>query len=343
MKKNNIEVLEKLTKGSKKKPSLCKCKCHCGKIFETYNPTKVESCGCNRAKNKIGQRFNKLVIVNKTDSRKFGSIEWECLCDCGLLVKKTSDQLHDKSTCGCKIGYIKNNKKNIKDLTNEKFGKLTVLKRNENINKRKNRQVLWDCLCECGSIIERTSTELKNGRQDCGNHLKKGTKDSSGDKFNKITVVSPSDERYRGELFWNCICDCGTELKCLISYLRTGDKYSCGCVTRHISGENHYNYNKNLTDKERKLPKKRNTKFRRHVLNRDNNKCSNCDKTGLELVAHHINGYHWCKEGRRDIKNGIALCISCHNSFHKIYGNKNNTLFQLIEFMENWYDSSIEI
>ena len=37
----------------------------------------------------------------------------------------------------------------IKDLTGQKFGKLIVL---EITPERRNRQVVWKCLCECGNI-----------------------------------------------------------------------------------------------------------------------------------------------------------------------------------------------
>jgi hypothetical protein len=34
-------------------------------------------------KNLIGQKFNKLLVLEKTSQREGGSIVWKCKCDCG--------------------------------------------------------------------------------------------------------------------------------------------------------------------------------------------------------------------------------------------------------------------
>lgn len=48
-------------------------------------------------------------------------------------------------------------------------------------------------------------------------------------------------------------------------------------------------------------------------------KCSKRLKTTRALHAHHI--YSWKKfpNRRYTIKNGVVLCIKCHNSFHRKY------------------------
>ena len=50
--------------------------------------------------------------------------------------------------------------------------------------------------------------------------------------------------------------------------------------------------------------------------------CENCNKkrwTTRALHAHHI--YSWDKfpDKRYTIKNGVVLCIKCHNAFHRKY------------------------
>lgn len=54
----------------------------------------------------------------------------------------------------------------IKDLTSQKFGKLKVISRAENINGR----VAWNCICECGkiSIIRTGDLTSKNRIVSCG-------------------------------------------------------------------------------------------------------------------------------------------------------------------------------
>ena len=48
----------------------------------------------------------------------------------------------------------------IKDLTGQRFGKLTVLEITE---ERRNRQVVWKCQCDCGNIVYVVGGSLRNG------------------------------------------------------------------------------------------------------------------------------------------------------------------------------------
>lgn len=122
-------------------------------------------------------------------------------------------------------------------------------------------------------------------------------------------------------------------------------KYGCShCLSEAHSGENHHNYNPNLTNEDRlKLSRhdieniQNIKKWRREVYRRDNYTCQICCKRNgfgktIYLNAHHLNGWSWCVEGRFDINNGITLCKDCHNLFHGVYGNKNNTKNQFEEF-----------
>jgi len=52
------------------------------------------------------------------------------------------------------------------DLAGKKFGRLTV---KEATNKRKNRSVVWLCVCECGNIYLGNSNDLQKGHtKSCG-------------------------------------------------------------------------------------------------------------------------------------------------------------------------------
>lgn len=70
----------------------------------------------------------------------------------------------------------------------------------------------------------------------------------------------------------------------------------------------------------------------KNVKNRDDFTCEICKYKGEDIVAHHLDGYSWCKERRTDIDNGVTLCKSCHDEFHSMYGFKNNTESQYLEF-----------
>lgn len=75
--------------------------------------------------------------------------------------------------------------------------------------------------------------------------------------------------------------------------------------------------------------------WERAVKERDNYTCQCCGKRGGNLNSHHLNGYHWDKDHRHNVDNGITLCVNCHKEFHSIYGNKNNTKEQYKEFVNN--------
>lgn len=58
------------------------------------------------------------------------------------------------------------------------------------------------------------------------------------------------------------------------------------------------------------------TFWRRKILERDNFCCKDCgikDLTGLKLQAHHIIPVRDKNCEKYDVKNGICLCINCHN------------------------------
>lgn len=160
----------------------CSFKCpRCGNIFETtlHNVTSgdTKSCGCldseNRAKfsklnetNLVGQRFGKLVVLQKTDKRsKDGRIIYQCKCDCGKLIYVSSHNLTvgNKKSCGCL--KHESGKYFIQNLQGKKFGKLTVIK--DSGKRYKNNHgsaVIWLCKCECGNLKECKANDLKAGK-----------------------------------------------------------------------------------------------------------------------------------------------------------------------------------
>ena len=56
------------------------------------------------------------------------------------------------------------------DLTGQRFGRLTVLRRGENHTALSGRQYTkWSCLCDCGNVISTCATSLKTRRaKSCG-------------------------------------------------------------------------------------------------------------------------------------------------------------------------------
>lgn len=76
-----------------------------------------------------------------------------------------------------------------------------------------------------------------------------------------------------------------------------------------------------------------NARWMRAVKRRDDNTCQCCGISGVTMVAHHLNGYHWDVENRHNVDNGVTLCEPCHNDFHNKYGRRNNTKEQYKEYV----------
>lgn len=119
-----------------------------------------------------------------------------------------------------------------KDLTGQKFGRLTVIEKAEN-DKYNNVRYLCKCECDGKEIIVNGSSLRSGNTKSCG-CIK--IKNLIGKKFGRWTVIemgedyiSPSGHK---ETRWWCQCDCGSEnsLKLVLgSHLKDGTSQSCGC------------------------------------------------------------------------------------------------------------------
>ena len=133
---------------------------------------------------------------------------------------------------------------------------------------------------------------------------------------------------------------CGKEFYKIKSQIDRSEKHFCSekCKCEHqttLRGELSPQYNPNLTDEERIVNRDyiEYTEWRNKVFERDNYTCQKCGKRQGDINAHHLNGYHWYKEGRTDVNNGVTLCSYCHKEFHEIYSNRNNTKEQYEEWI----------
>ena len=114
------------------------------------------------------QKFNKLTVISRIPNTS--PIKWLCQCDCGKMVEVRGVYLRNNHTKSCGCQRIESGHKtgiqNRKDLSNQKFGFLTVIK---DSGKRKNHQIVWLCECECGNKTEVITTNLVNGStKSCG-------------------------------------------------------------------------------------------------------------------------------------------------------------------------------
>lgn len=102
---------------------LCRCDCGGEILAEPYKIRNkvISSCGCIRTEKKIkditGQRFGRLVALERLDKKRGSSFMWRCQCDCGKTVETSANSLLSGNTrsCGClRVEAIKR--------TNAKYG-----------------------------------------------------------------------------------------------------------------------------------------------------------------------------------------------------------------------------
>jgi hypothetical protein len=81
---------------------LWSAKCDCGTVKPVcgyyLRNGRSESFGCFDPKELVGQRFNRLVVLEYA-----GNGEWLCICNCGNTTKVKTGRLHSghTSSCGC--------------------------------------------------------------------------------------------------------------------------------------------------------------------------------------------------------------------------------------------------
>lgn len=130
----------------------------------------------------------------------------------------------------------------IKDLTGQKFGKLTAIQIRKDV-PRSNGSFFWDFSCSCGSISTKLGTAVKRGQiKSCG--CTRGDKESRGiniigNKYGKLTVicVAPRKKKQVNDCY-ECLCDCGETIFLTKRKILKGKISTCGCKNgKNLIGE----------------------------------------------------------------------------------------------------------
>lgn len=140
-----------------------------------------EKIPVGRANNLIGKIFGRLTVLYRTKPPKWVKSKtqtyWLCQCQCGNFIQVRTGALitNGVQSCGCLHSetasklmkeYLINNPIpwNKKDLTDQKFGKLTAL---ENYSHK--QRSYWKCQCECGNFRDVETYNLTHQKIfDCG-------------------------------------------------------------------------------------------------------------------------------------------------------------------------------
>ena len=172
-----------------------------------------------------------VTAVEQTDLKRKGSYLWKCQCDCGKVLFLEPYKISGQKIISC--GCMKNKDK-IKDITGQKFGKLSALFA---LNEIKGSSYVWHCRCDCGNEIDVRLSSLTSGNTtSCGcqrkEKLKQKAKDVSGMEFGLLTAESPTDKRENGSVVWICRCRCGNITEVPLIRLTSGNVRSCGCLKK---------------------------------------------------------------------------------------------------------------
>jgi len=144
-----------------------KCQCDCGSVTRVQYHSLVKDNGTRACRNKIhrikditGKTYRNLTVVSFSGIHDKESW-WNCECVCGGKIEASAGDLNrgNVNSCGC-LKY-----KNKRNLTGQRFAYLTAVEE----NGRKNRMVVWKCLCDCGNEIDVVSHNLVSGHtKSCG-------------------------------------------------------------------------------------------------------------------------------------------------------------------------------
>lgn len=222
-----------------------------------------------------GQQFGKLTVLNREENDLHGRTRWRCQCECGNIKIISGAELRRK---GSRAGTQACGRcKNLIDLTNQTFGRLTVLERD--FNDTKNTK--WICQCTCGNITSASSYDLRLGKiTSCGCYRKEHLSDIRtlnllNKRFGKLLVIDRTENK-NGHSQWVCQCDCGNKIIVSCEALM-GGRQSCGCsisngeaiienflITKNYIYKKQYKFNDLLSENNYPL------KFDFAILNTDN-------------------------------------------------------------------------
>lgn len=227
----------------------------------------------------------------------------------------------------------------VNDLTNIKYGRLLAISF-AGLNKQRN--ALWNCVCDCGETTVVSAMLLRLGKtQSCGclhREVVSNTfsKDLTGTVINELTVLERLPRNFGKHTRYRCLCSCGKETTVSVANLVSGSIKACGHL--HVKpdiptwesyiaevGETKHD---SFSARRMSFRNKRVHTLRRQVLSRDSNRCILCGATGV-LNVHHVYPFSTNPKLAHSTDFMVALCArskwekinpsapKCHDLAHK--------------------------
>ena len=319
---------------------LCRCECGTERNIESgsLRRGRTTSCGCTSKQqyDLTGQKFGRLTVIERTDSDNHGNSMWLCECDCGnIKIVQGSNLTQGKTvSCGC---YMKErvSETHVKDLTGQKFGRLTVIER---AGSDKQNKAVWICKCECGNITKPIPSDklISGNTSSCGclqkDRVIEVCKGKPRSDKNKRKISEGKKGKYCGEKNPNYkggITPISNYLRAMQivkqwrkdTYIRENSK--CQLTGNHVHGGNsdvHHLKAFNIIVQEA------------HDLHEIEIKEIVADYTEqeLKLLEDYVTSWH------TDTTNAVLLSDEVHDLFHHEYGYGDNTPEQFEEFKERY-------
>lgn len=189
-------------------------------------------------KNLLNQRFGKLTVIQRDETKKGQAAYWICQCDCGKIKSIRGSNLTAKTnptqSCGCLRAEKLKEKIDLTSQIGKKFGRLTILERDINYPIGHSCSSVWKCQCDCGEIVSVSLSELKSGHtKSCGCYrselvTKNNSIELTNKKFGMLTVLKRLPEKHpKAGWLWECECNCGNICFVPTNYLTSGTVFSC--------------------------------------------------------------------------------------------------------------------
>lgn len=184
-----------------------------------------------RQKDLAGMRSGRVTALGDSGQKRRGASLWLCRCDCGKEFLTEGYKISGGiiQSCGCA-----RHAHQIKDLTGQRFGRLTALRR---LDEKTGTGYAWLCRCDCGNETKVSANALlSGGTKSCGcgkiEALRRKARDIRGQRFGRLLALEPLERREAGSVVWRCRCDCGREAEVPYNSLASGNTKSCGCLLR---------------------------------------------------------------------------------------------------------------
>jgi hypothetical protein len=202
----------------------------------------------------------------------------------------------------------------LRDLTGQKFGRLTVLYRN---GSSKSKSALWFCVCEDGNTCTVVGSDLISGHSKSYGCYKK---DISTERLSGELNPAKTEE-FRARMRDNNPAK-RSEVREKISK-NHADVSGCNNPMFGVAspstgkfGPESPNWRGGVTPENMMIRTSSEYKtWRSQVFARDYGICNDCFTQSPDVEAHHLFSFSEWEELRLDVDNGMTLCKKCHDSY----------------------------